>query len=213
MIKENKDIHTSIKAVLKTHNQNMVFSRRVYGFIKKIQHSFILEKCISFITFRTFFNTKNFYIKQTPGKGEGLFASKKFRKGSLLFVATGETYHAHFEGEDCFLYPDWYSVDNDIWIDIRFPYIKINHSCSPNVGIFSSRCFVTLRDIQKDEELTFDYSITDEEPDWIMGPVECNCGEKNCRKFIGPIQTLSQEYVDLSFPYIPKYFLKKYIRK
>ena len=37
--------------------------------------------------------------------------------------------------------------------------------------------FVALRDIVNDEELTFDYAMTDDEP----YEMTCNCGATNCR--------------------------------
>jgi uncharacterized protein len=38
--------------------------------------------------------------------------------------------------------------------------------------------FVALRDISKDEELTFDYAMTDDDPHDEM---QCNCGASSCR--------------------------------
>ena len=64
----------------------------------------------------------------------------------------------------------------------------INHSCDPNcqtskwsvldevcVGIFS------IKDIQEDEELTFNYQF-----DFFKTPfTRCYCGSYNCKKFLG----------------------------
>ncbi|MBY0309863.1 SET domain-containing protein [Patescibacteria group bacterium] len=150
------------------------------------------------------------YVQELGIKGKGLFTSAAFKKGELVFIAPGTTRVAHFEGNDCYLYPDWYGVDEHTWIDITYPFVKINHSCSPNTGIFSSRCFVALRDIEAGEEVTFDYSTSDDESDWVMGPTACACEAQHCRVHIGPIQTLPQPYIDQVYPYIPNYFIKKY---
>lgn len=154
-------------------------------------------------------NDRFFDIKIVEGKGIGLFTTIPRKKGSLVFIATGPARHAHFEGEDCYIYPDWYGVDKDTWIDMNLPYIKINHSCDPNTGIDGHRCFVALRDIQANEELTFDYSISDDEMDWTMTG-KCECGAANCSGFIGPVQTMTQERYARSYPYIPKYFQALY---
>ncbi len=56
----------------------------------------------------------------------------------------------------------------------------LNHSCRPNVGV-KGNLFVAMRNILKDEELTFDYAMTDNDPGIYF---KCRCQEKNCRKFI-----------------------------
>jgi len=38
-----------------------------------------------------------------------------------------------------------------------------NHSCNPNVGLRGEITFVTMKDIEKDEELTVDYAFIDNE--------------------------------------------------
>ena len=55
--------------------------------------------------------------------------------------------------------------------------MHLNHSCDPNLGIQGQIVFVALRDIEKDEELTFDYAMTDDE----NYEMECNCGSRQCR--------------------------------
>jgi len=60
------------------------------------------------------------------------------------------------------------------------PECYINHSCSPNVYVFSvgsDRYVLPVRDIEKDEEITYDYSINALDGDvWA-----CTCGSSNCR--------------------------------
>ena len=59
--------------------------------------------------------------------------------------------------------------------------MHLNHSCEPNVGIRGEITFVAMRDIRSDEELSFDYAMTDDEPDIDM---QCNCGAPDCRRVI-----------------------------
>ncbi|KAJ4155777.1 hypothetical protein LMH87_001006 [Akanthomyces muscarius] len=76
----------------------------------------------------------------------------------------------------------------------------INHSCDPNLRIFArvgdhadkhihDLALFAIRDIQRGEELTFDYvDGVIEEQDELDGNVEgmtqCLCGTANCRKFL-----------------------------
>ncbi|MBC7878739.1 MAG: SET domain-containing protein-lysine N-methyltransferase [Anaerolineales bacterium] len=56
-----------------------------------------------------------------------------------------------------------------------------NHSCNPNLGLTGQIGLIAMRDIQTDEELTFDYAMTDGEP---YDEFECHCGSLNCRRKI-----------------------------
>ena len=58
--------------------------------------------------------------------------------------------------------------------------MHLNHSCEPNLGLQGQIAFVAMRDIAADEELTFDYAMTDDEP----YEMECNCGAPSCRRVI-----------------------------
>ena len=152
--------------------------------------------------------TNNLSIDQAGLKGRGLYTKKAIEKDTLAFIVKGKTHHfeAHTK-EDCYLYPDWFAVDKNIWIDPVSPYTFLNHSCEPNLGIRNKREFVALRDIKPGDELTFDYSITEDEIEWTMN---CACGEKECRKVIRSIQFLSPEIYQKRLPYVPKYFQKLY---
>jgi len=55
--------------------------------------------------------------------------------------------------------------------------MHLNHSCEPNLGLQGQVVFLSLRDIEADEELIFDYSMTDDEP----YEMKCRCGMPNCR--------------------------------
>ena len=55
--------------------------------------------------------------------------------------------------------------------------MHLNHSCDPNLGLRGQIVFVSLRDIETDEELTFDYAMTDDE----HYEMRCDCGSARCR--------------------------------
>lgn len=176
-------------------------------FLKKMTYSYLYEALRAHFKYASVASTANLYIANAGKKGMGLFTTVPLQKNTVAFIATGPIVVAHFEGEACFAYPNWYGVDRDTWVDIQAPYVRINHSCRANLGIDGSRCFVTLRDIRAGEELTFDYSISDDELDWSM---ECYCESDNCTGRIGPIQTITVERFEHSYPRIPTYFAELY---
>ena len=58
----------------------------------------------------------------------------------------------------------------------------MNHSCAPNTVWQSDDVVVAWRDIAADEQLTIDYSTsddTDEGDSW-----QCNCGAPHCRRYV-----------------------------
>lgn len=76
-----------------------------------------------------------------------------------------------------FILDDIYCIDGAVGGNISK---YINHSCDPNleVEITNGRIyFLASRDIQKDEELSYDYAY-DYDPDF---PCPCRCGSPKCR--------------------------------
>ena len=69
----------------------------------------------------------------------------------------------------------------------------INHSCAPNAGLrFTSDgvFLVAIRNIDRGEEISWDYSTTLKESNWHM---ICQCRAPECRRVIGNFATLSEE--------------------
>ncbi len=61
----------------------------------------------------------------------------------------------------------------------------VNHSCNPNLGLWQTggeTYLLSLRDIEVDDELSFDYSTSMVDEPWSM---ECACGDAICRGTIG----------------------------
>ena len=88
------------------------------------------------------------------------------------------------------------------------PWRYINHSCEPNCGL-KGRTVVALRRIRKGEEITIDYSTTEEDPYWRMS---CSCGSLRCRKQIGAIHTLPRSSFSRHLPLIPRFLRLAYAR-
>ncbi|HWH71469.1 MAG TPA: SET domain-containing protein-lysine N-methyltransferase [Candidatus Sulfotelmatobacter sp.] len=78
-------------------------------------------------------------------------------------------------------------IGPDRYIDTRPPGVFVNHSCDPNAGIREDRYLVALREIQKGEEIRFDYSTTMEEQSFTM---RCLCGAPECRHLVTDFSTL-----------------------
>jgi len=54
--------------------------------------------------------------------------------------------------------------------------MHLNHSCEPNLGLQGQIVFLALRDIRADEEVTFDYAMTDD----AAYEMKCRCGTPSC---------------------------------
>lgn len=171
---------------------------------KLFKESYHLAQLRAFLRYGYRKNEGNFLIKDAGLKGKGLFSKVAFGKGDLVFLMEGPTRYFKAElPEECYVYPDWYSVDKNVWIEPAPFFNHINHSCNPNLGLRTSREFVARHDIAPGEELSFDYSSTDDELPWIMN---CSCGEANCRKEVGAIQLLTKQQYKELLPFVPKYF-------
>lgn len=85
-----------------------------------------------------------------------------------LDPARGELYH------HCHWYPDGTTVL------VGEPHRYLNHSCEPNTFYYTVNkisYLMAMRDIQKDEELTLEYSLVN-----FSGEVwDCKCGSSDCR--------------------------------
>jgi hypothetical protein len=133
------------------------------------------------------------YVKDSAIHHKGLFAFKHIPKGTRIIEFAGEKIDKvesvrRLEEIDeksdlmhIFELNEEYDVDggeggNDA--------IFINHCCDPNceVDIIDDHIyFFALRDIQPDEEITFDYNCGFDIDTFKMG---CRCGSRRCRNTI-----------------------------
>jgi hypothetical protein len=131
---------------------------------------------------------------ETPGvylgksnTGLGIFAVRHAREGEVLLHLNGDAISLEESialGED-----ECYSVQVEAngYIQPGSPARFINHSCEPNCGLTGDLFLVAITDIDKDEELFFDYSTTMLERRWEM---DCGCGTSSCRGRIRDFDTL-----------------------
>ena len=142
-----------------------------------------------------------FELRLTSGKGEGVFATLPFKAGDTVIVGVIEKIldkndsHASQVGENKY---------------VRHAGLtsKVNHSCNPNCGIKLNQTgahdFVAMRDINVNEEITFDYAMRNYSIDYFLMP--CECGSKNCRKKITGYKDLPEQrkkdYAGFIAPYL-----------
>eukprot|EP01083_Nonionella_stella_P167507 563152_1 len=136
-------------------------------------------------------------IRPAGKKGWGLFANQNIKKDTFVIEYIGEIIdsvevktrlrYTYFGAKKFFILSlgAGYLIDATLkGSNARF----MNHSCSPNCytqkwTVLGERCigFFALCDIDKDEELTFDYQFQrygeDKHP--------CYCGSDVCRKWLG----------------------------
>jgi SET domain-containing protein len=122
-------------------------------------------------------------MRVTPGKGSGSFAISKISKGEIVASFGGNVidqrelanYPADRVSRSLQLNKDTYLLSGDT------PEAgdMINHSCEPNCGIAGTSSVQAFRDIEIDEELTFDYAMSDSSQ---YDEFSCACGKEGCRE-------------------------------
>ena len=85
------------------------------------------------------------------------------------------------------------------------PGDMINHSCEPNCGIAGTSSVQALRDVEIDEELTFDYAMSDSSQ---YDEFICACGKEKCRE---KITGMDWQKKDLQTKY--RHYFSSYIEK
>jgi hypothetical protein len=149
----------------------------------------------------------NFLIEET-GQGMGVRAACNMNAGEVLCNISGpsigytETVLMGRHESYCL------QVGINKYIKPCYPFYLFNHSCEPNCGINEHLQLITLRGIEKNEQLCWDYSTSMLERGWEM---KCSCKQTNCRGVIKDFDklpgALQQYYLDqhIVLPYIREY--------
>jgi hypothetical protein len=128
-------------------------------------------------------------VKASAGKGLGVFATRDIRKDEVIVEFTGpEVTIESLEGIPGEVQDHLFNIGTDRYIIAREPEVRTNHSCEPNAGIRGTALLVAMRDIKKDEEVMFDYSMITADG-WKM---DCLCGSPSCRGVIGNYRDLPE---------------------
>ncbi|MBW3002074.1 SET domain-containing protein-lysine N-methyltransferase [Candidatus Woesearchaeota archaeon] len=137
---------------------------------------------------------KKYAIKKAGKKGKGLFATKSIKKGEMILkvdLSKQKAYSRKDIDENLTLQSDHCDyVGRGKYVISFHPYSFMNHSCDPNVIVkhksMAKSEFYAMRDIEKGEELTYDYGANAlyafDNPAW--NKFKCSCKSKNCRKWI-----------------------------
>lgn len=145
-------------------------------------------------------------IKDRFNHSYGVFAHDYVAEGELLAVWGGDIL-----SYDEFIQLDEYLQDLSIQVEDNFflvpltigPADYVNHSCNPNAGLSGQITLIALRDIPPDEEVCFDYAMSDSTN---YDEFDCKCGQPNCRgRFTGNDwmnPELWNRYGDFFSPYI-----------
>ena len=148
------------------------------------------------------------YVKQTPDRGTGIFAARDISKDEAILEFRGPRVKIEdMDGIPREVWDHLFNVGVAEYIIAREPAVRTNHSCDPNAGIMRDVFLVAMRNIKKDEEITFDYSVITAD-NWEL---ECKCGSLSCRKIIGNYTDLPDEIKKKYDKYTPDWI--KALRK
>ena len=134
---------------------------------------------------------KLYKIKNSKIDNKGLYASRNIKdrtkiieyKGKIITKKKVEE-NSKFDNEKAiylFNINKKYDLDGDFKFNIAR---LINHSCDPNCEVYGTGLKVwvyAIKDIKKDEELTYDYGFSYDEN---YKDFPCKCGSKKCIGFI-----------------------------
>jgi uncharacterized protein len=174
----------------------------------------------------------------------GLFACKPIPHGTAIISFSGKVIAGkHIESVSRREQEMSLQIDDDLWQipnntahidtnetkDVESNKIKggsfetgdyINHSCSPNCGMSSAICVVTMRDIAVDEALTIEYAMVNTGRKNIAAETfECHCGDGNfvdagsnqtqCRGVIAALdyQKVGHKYFHFLSPFVRDAYL------
>ena len=133
------------------------------------------------------------FIYETPYYGRTVVAGEPITKGTKLYNCIGEIYD----------HPTTYTVQ----VDDNKHINSIQGTCEYTCASCDPNCYfkleddvltlVALRDIEKGEQITFNYCTTE----FIMStPFNCLCGAKNCLGYVAGFSNLPEKHRKELFP-------------
>jgi hypothetical protein len=146
-------------------------------------------------------------MSKDKGAGFGVFARESIGQDELLIaygghIVTGEQL-AKMASD-----PHQYSlqIEEDLYLTSKgTPADYVNHCCDPNAGMYGATMLVALRDILPNEEICWDYAMSDGSP---YDEFHCTCGASNCRQVVTgndwQIPGLWERYSGYFSPYLQR---------
>ena len=136
--------------------------------------------------------------------GTGILLTEPVKKGKTISYIRGKIRRLKIKNlKDSLSHSCWIGVGKEVWIDPGYPFRYLNHSCEPTAGVKGKVTLVALKDLKPGEEVTVDYSLIEGDPAWFMN---CQCGNKSCRRVIRSVEFLPPKTFKSYLPYIPSYF-------
>lgn len=145
-------------------------------------------------------------VKRTKKYGRGVFALAPIRQGEVIAVFDGKIYDDDYAPWTKDLQTHTIQFGPAIWRDSKGCARYINHSCDPNCGIKGLFKVVAMRPIEKGEQITWDYEMTEKSDWWQM---KCKCGSPLCRKVIGNYKNMPKAIRKKYKGYISDWLVKK----
>jgi len=148
------------------------------------------------------------YIKESLQHGKGVFASEPIGKDEPIIVFGGPLLHrSEVNFNDYHL-----QVGEDLYLGVSGQADDfINHSCDPNSGFSDGLTLVAVRDIARDEEITWDYSSAIDEADFDGFP--CACSASTCRAKVTSFRHLSRDIQLRLRPWLLPYLRDTYFAR
>ncbi len=150
-------------------------------------------------------DNRKVFVRKTKKYGKAVFASQTIKKGEVIAVFDGDRFDNDFEPWTEDLYNHAIQYGKTDWRDSKGLARWINHSCEPNCGIKKYFKVVAMREIEKGEEITWDYEMTEKNKHWKM---KCRCGSRQCRKVIGNYSNMPKSVRKKYEGYISEWLLR-----
>jgi uncharacterized protein len=140
-------------------------------------------------------------VRETPGRGQGVFATRFFPTGALVMTGFIET---ELDRND----PHASQIGERRFVRHGGMMPKVNHSCDPCCGVrlnaSGAHDLVSRAPIAMGQEITFDYAMRNYTIEHF--PEHCRCGAPSCRDRITGWKDLASArkaaYRDVAAPYL-----------
>lgn len=166
-----------------------------------------------------------YILKETAGKGLGVFAGKEFRQDEQIMHVDLNGLQTYTQAELERAVQRNPALDGDHanyvgrgrYVIETTPASYMNHSCEPNC-VFRMKSIpvydvYALRDIAAGEELTHDYTANavDQFAGQGFWVLDCKCGSENCRGTVtGDFFEMPEDWQARYYRYLPPSVKRRY---
>lgn len=157
----------------------------------------------------------NTEIREDNWGGQGIFATDFIQKGEVVWrLDATEKLIAKADALKL-------SLEQKVYIcKYRNKYLLVtdnsqymNHSCDPSLWWLDDDTLIARRNIEKGDEITYDYSSTEIDADPVYKDTwHCKCGAINCRGKLNARDCLKESFQELHMRHLPSFTLE-YIEK